>query len=118
MQRRVEDVSESPAPPADGQPTGISAADKLPPVGAEPHHFLVQAPVPVLDVDGLTATILGLAAFGLASLLALVFYPDLQQHGRGWWLGVCVSGVGLGLIGLGYCLYRRERRRAGRWDRD
>ncbi len=92
--------------------------DDLPRVGAEPHHFLVQAPVPVLDVDGFTVTILGLAAFAVASVLAAVFYPALEQHGNGWWLGVCVSGFGLGLIGLAYCLYRRSRRRAGRWDRD
>lgn len=99
--RMVDAVPDSPAPAAD-----------------RPHHFLVQAPVPVLDVDGFTVTILGLVAFAVASVLAAIFYPTLEQRGNGWWLGVCISGFGLGLIGLAYCLYRRSRRRAGRWDRD
>lgn len=82
------------------------------------HHFLVQAPVPALDVDGLKATTIGLIAFAVASVITAAFYPQLQANGNGWWLGVSISGFGLGLVGLGYCLYRRQRRRTGRWDRD
>jgi hypothetical protein len=87
-------------------------------VGEPPRHFLVQAPVPVMDVDGFNVTTLGIIVFAVASVLAGVFYDDLQRHGNGWWLGVCISGLGLGLVGMVYCLYRRSRRRAGRWDRD
>jgi hypothetical protein len=71
-----------------------------------------------MDVDGLNVTRLGLVLFAVASVLAGVYYPQLERAGNGWWLGVCVSGFGLGLVGLAYCLYRRSRRRAGRWDRD
>jgi hypothetical protein len=88
------------------------------PITERPHHFLVQAPVPVMDVDGFNVTILGLVVFAISSVVCGVFYSDLQRDGNVWWLGVSVSGFGLGLIGLAYCLYRRGRRRAGRWDRD
>jgi len=87
-------------------------------VGDPPRHFLVQAPVPVMDVDGFNVTTIGIVLFAIASVLAGVFYPRLEEAGNGWWLWVCVSGFGLGLIGLAYCLHRRSRRRAGRWDRD
>jgi hypothetical protein len=117
-----------PPTPADGQPEvrvpegsvpvpepGTAAAT----AASEQHtHFLVQAPVPVLDVDGFNVTILGLIAFAVGAVVTGVFYSDLQAQGRGWWLGVCLSGFLLGLIGMAYCLYRRGRRRAGRWDRD
>jgi hypothetical protein len=88
------------------------------PVPPDGHHFLVQAPVPVMDVDGFTVTRIGLVLFAVASVLAGVYYPRLERAGLGWWLGVCISGFVLGLVGLAYCLYRRSRRRAGRWDRD
>jgi hypothetical protein len=99
-----------------------SPTDQQPPVGAATvttvRHFLVQAPVPVMDVDGFRVTTLGLVVFAVASILAALFYPELKRDGNGWWLGVCISGFLLGLVGLGYCLFRRSRRRAGRWDRD
>lgn len=116
-----------PPTPADGQPEARVPEGSLPvpeptasgpSAGEQPHHFLVQAPVPVLDVDGFNVTILGLIAFAVGAVVTAVFYSDLQAQGRGWWLGVCLSGFVLGLIGMAYCLYRRSRRRAGRWDRD
>ena len=84
----------------------------------QPHHLLVQAPVPPLDVDGFRVTILGLVAFAVATAVTAYLYPQLQREGNGWWLGVCVSGFALGLVGLAYCLHRRRQRRAGHWDRD
>lgn len=71
-----------------------------------------------MDVDGFGVTLVGLAAFAVGSVVSAVRYTDLQRAGNGWWLGVCLSGFGLGLVGLVYCMYRRARRRAGRWDRD
>jgi len=106
-------VTESPLPPRD-----LQHAAPVDPVQPAPHHFLMQAPVPVMDVDGFKVTTLGLIAFGVASVLLAIFYADLQRAGNGWWLGVSVSGFALGLVGLAYCRYRRARRRAGRWDRD
>jgi hypothetical protein len=71
-----------------------------------------------MDADGLNVTILGLVAFAVGSVLTAFFYAELDRQGNGWWLGVCLSGFGLGLVGMAYCLLRRARRRAGRWDRD
>lgn len=75
-------------------------------------HLFVQAPVPALDVDGLTAVVLGVIAFALATIGLGLFYARLDAAGHGWWFGVAVSGLGLGLIGLVYCWHRRVRRQA------
>jgi Protein of unknown function (DUF2530) len=78
----------------------------------EHHHFLVQAPVPPVDVDGLAVVTVGTAVFGLVSVV-LAFADDwLAAHGHALWLQVSVSGFVLGLIGLAYCWNRRRRRRA------
>jgi hypothetical protein len=82
------------------------------------HHFLVQAPVAPMDVDGLNVVVTGTLAFTVASVLAGAFYADLAARGDGWWLGVCISGFVLGLVGLLYCWNRRRRRRAGHWNKD
>jgi hypothetical protein len=71
-----------------------------------------------MDADGLSVTILGLVAFAIGTGITALFYAELASQGKGWWLGVCLCGFGLGLIGLGYCLFRRGRRRDGRWQRD
>ena len=77
----------------------------------ERHHFLVQAPVPPADVDGLAVVTVGTAIFGLASVILAIAYDWLAAHDRTTWLGVSISGFVLGLIGLAYCWRRRRRRR-------
>ena len=79
---------------------------------AEHHHFLVQAPVPPADVDGLAVVSVGTAIFGLVSVILAFAYDWLAAHGHGIWLQISVSGFVLGLIGLAYCWNRRRRRRA------
>jgi hypothetical protein len=79
---------------------------------AEHHHFLVQAPVPPADVDGLAVVTVGTAIFGLVSVVLAFASGWLAAHGDAVWLQVSVSGFVLGLIGLAYCLNRRRRRRA------
>jgi hypothetical protein len=71
-----------------------------------------------MDVDGFNLVTIGLVTFAVATGVTALMYDHLHAVGKGWWLGVCISGFGLGLIGLAYCWYRRQRRRAGRWDRD
>jgi hypothetical protein len=107
-----------PTPAAEQEPVPDGASTGQVQATEQVHHYLVQAPVPAMDVDGFNVTILGLIAFAVGTVVTAIFYSALVDQGRGWWLGVCVSGVGLGFIGLAYCLYRRSRRRAGRWDRD
>jgi hypothetical protein len=79
---------------------------------AEHHHFLVQAPVPPSDVDGLAVITVGTAIFGLVSVVLALASDWLAAHNHGTWLQVSLSGFVLGLIGLAYCWRRRRRRRA------
>lgn len=76
------------------------------------HHFLVQAPVAAVDADGIRVVSVGTALFGVASIVLSLVRPQLDADGRGWWLGVCLSGFGLGLLGLLYCWRLVRRRRA------
>lgn len=78
------------------------------------HHFLVQAPVPAVDADGVRVVTVGTALFGVASVVLALLRPQLDAAGRGWWLAVCVCGFLLGLLGIVYCrrLARRRRRPA------
>jgi Protein of unknown function (DUF2530) len=76
------------------------------------HHFLVQAPVPAADVDGLAVVTAGTAVFGLVSVVLAFAYDWIAAHGHAIWLQVSVSGFVLGLIGLAYCWNRRRHRRA------
>jgi len=75
-------------------------------------HLIRQAEVPPLDVDGVQAATVGSALFAIATVILAFAYPRLTTSGDGWWLGVGISGLALGLIGLGYTLLRRRRRRS------
>jgi hypothetical protein len=77
----------------------------------EHHHFLVQAPVPPADVDGLAAITVGTAIFGLVTVVFAIAYDWLTAHDHDTWLQISLSGFALGLIGLAYCWRRRRRRR-------
>ncbi len=79
--------------------------------GGAQHHFLVQAPVSPMDADGIGLAAAGTALFAVLSVVLLVVRGALDAAGHGWWLGVAVAGFGLGLIGLAYCLRRRNGRR-------
>ena len=76
-------------------------------------HLIQQAEVPPLDVDGVQAATVGTVAFAIASVIMAVGYDRLAAAGDGWWLGVAVSGLALGVISLGYTISRRRRRRRG-----
>ena len=88
---------------------GITVIDMEP---AEHRHFLVQAPVPPADVDGLAAITVGTAIFGLVSVILAIAYDWLAAHNHFTWLQVSLSGFALGVVGLAYCWRRRRRRRA------
>ncbi len=77
-----------------------------------PHpRFLAQAEIEPLDVDGVRAVAVGTLMWAVAFVALLPFADRLRQSGADWWLWVCLTGVGLGLIGLAYCLWRRSRLR-------
>ena len=68
------------------------------------------APVDPLDVDGVRTVQVGTALFALAFVALLPFYGRLREDGTTWMLWMCLTGVGLGLIGLDYCRRRRNVR--------
>jgi hypothetical protein len=90
------------------QPTPPPHAD----TPAHPHR-LVQAPVPPVDVDGVRVVAVGTLVFAVASVLTGLRADQLAADGHGWWFRVCLSGAGLGLLGLLYCWNRVRQRRAG-----
>lgn len=71
------------------------------------HHVLVQAPVAPVDADGVMASQLGTAAFGLLTIVAWWFRDALEQRGDAWWLWTCLTGF---LIGVAIVAFTRRRR--------
>ena len=65
-----------------------------------------------LDVDGVGAVALGTAVWTVLAVVLCTQRSSLDAEGRGWWLGVCVAGAVLGLIGLPYVVARRRAYRA------
>ncbi|SDR84773.1 Protein of unknown function [Friedmanniella luteola] len=88
-------------------PTSSSPAGR-----PEHHHRLVQAPVPAVDVDGLRVVAVGTVLFAVAAVLTGLRRDQLVAAGHEDWFGVCVSGAGLGLLGLLYCWNRVRQRRS------
>ncbi len=84
-----------------------------PPAGrVEHHHRLVQAPVPAVDVDGVRVVAVGTILFAVAAVLTGLRRYQLAAEGHGDWFDVCLSGAGLGLVGLLYCWNRVRQRRS------
>jgi hypothetical protein len=65
-----------------------------------------------LDVDGVATIAAGCAAWLIALVVLFVQRAELEADGHMWWLWTCVAGFGLGLLGLQYCLRRRDRMRS------
>ena len=68
------------------------------------------ADVEPLDVDGVRTVQVGTAVFFLGFVALLPFYGRLAEDDNTWWLWMCLTGVGLGLLGLEYCRRRRAFR--------
>jgi len=62
-----------------------------------------------LDVTGIRTLQVGTALWTLAFLGLLPFYGRLRDDDHTWWLWTCLAGVGLGLLGIGYCRRRADR---------
>jgi hypothetical protein len=91
--------SDAPGPPA---------SDAKPSV----QPFLRQAPIPPVDADGIVVLIVGTALFAIAAVVLDLSRARLAAAGDGWWLGVAIAGVALGLLGLAYCWRLRAHRRS------
>ena len=65
-----------------------------------------------LATDGVRVVVAGTVLWAVALVLALVFYGDLSDDGRGWYAPAAGCGIALGLIGIAYCTRRRDALRA------
>lgn len=74
--------------------------------------LLVQAPVRALDPDGVGIITFGTIGFCIAGIACWLNLAALNAIGQGWWLGVCLVGVAIGLLGLTIAITRHRRRKA------
>ena len=81
-------------------PTPAESADKT--VAVEP-----------LEVDGVRTAVVGTGAWLAALVVMLLLRGQLTDDGNGWWIGVAVAGLVLGLIGIAFLLRRRAVYRRG-----
>ena len=73
----------------------------LPPSKAKP-------PPPPLRTDDRRAVLVGLGVWAVLLVVALVV-PEVRSTGEGRWLGSCVAGLLLGVVGLAF-VHRRDGR--------
>jgi hypothetical protein len=66
------------------------------------------AKVEPMDLDGVRTMTIGTALWGFAVLALLPFLGRLESADHGWWFWTAVAGFGLGLVGIEYCLVRRN----------
>ena len=92
----------------------VELRDEQPTVHEIGNRTYLIAPVEPLDVDGVRTVQVGTGLFLLGFLGLIPFYARLEESGRTWLLWMCLTGVGLGLLGMEYC----KRRRRYRAERD
>jgi len=66
-------------------------------------------PAAAVDVDGIAVVSLGTVLWAVALVLSLVFEDHLRRDGHLWWIATAACGFGLGLLGIAYCVRRRNR---------
>lgn len=64
-----------------------------------------------LDPDGVTVVTAGTIGFAIGTGLCWWGYAQLAAAGKGWYLGVAITGTAIGLLGLAFSLFRARRRR-------
>ncbi|MGB7961744.1 MAG: DUF2530 domain-containing protein [Propionicimonas sp.] len=77
------------------------------------HHkpLMVQAPVRALDPDGTAVISGGTAGFAIGSLACWLGWDDLVARDDAWYLGVSLTGLGLGIVGALFSWTRAHQRR-------
>jgi hypothetical protein len=67
-----------------------------------------ENPAPI-DPSGVRTVQIGTAIFALAFLGLMPFWSRLEADGHLWWVWTCLTGTGLGLLGIDICRRRRDR---------
>jgi hypothetical protein len=65
-----------------------------------------------VDSDGVAVISAGTGAWLVALIVLVVLHKRLSDDGHLWWIAVAAIGVGLGLLGIGYCVRLRRRNHA------
>ena len=84
-------------------------ADSLSESGKEAKTNGEKLALEPLEINGITAVIVGTAIWLIATVICLIQQEQLEASGRGNWVWICACGVLLGLLGIRY-----TRRRAAR----
>ena len=66
------------------------------------------AKVEPMDLDGVRTMTIGTSLWCFVVLALLPFLGRLEAAGHAWWFWTAVAGFGLGLVGIEYCLVRRN----------
>lgn len=64
-----------------------------------------------VSVDAVPVVVTGTVLWAAALLVLLPFTPRLLRDDHGWWLGMCVTGLVLGLLGIAYTKRQQSRTR-------
>ena len=64
-------------------------------------------PAPV-QTDDRKAFLVGTALWVVGLAVFIVLLPMLTEQGHTWWLWTCVAGLAIGLIGLGWSVWRQR----------
>lgn len=62
-----------------------------------------------LDVDGVTASLIGTIAWTVAFVVSLLRWDALAADNNEWWVGTCAVGIIIGVVGTAYTARRRAR---------
>ena len=84
-------------------------ADSLSESGKEAKTNGEKLALEPLEVNGITAVIVGTIVWTVATVIMILMRDQLEASGRGNWVWICACGVLLGLLGIRY-----TRRRAAR----
>jgi hypothetical protein len=84
-------------------------ADSLSESGKEAKTNGEKLALEPLEIDGITAVIVGTIVWTVATVIMILMRDQLEASGRGNWIWICACGVLLGLLGIRY-----TRRRAAR----
>lgn len=68
-----------------------------------------QVQVAPLRTNDRFAVSVGCAVWSVLSVICVLNRQALVEDGRGWWLWTCVTGLGLGLVGLGWLSWQGRR---------